>query len=108
MQYGVATYLVVLVVDRLVNDTVSAFANLLNQLEPLAADFLLTVELLFGLCGFASLFYIFDRFRSSVVAVTLHDGVLATVDVPGRCLSGQTDVFVQFTFTFGLHVHDYL
>ena len=94
-----------LVVDRLENDAVSAFANLLEQLETLSAGFLLAIELLLGLSRFARLPCSFAGFSGIGVAVTLRVGVLATVDHPGRGLSSQADVFVKFAFDLGLRVH---
>ena len=77
-----ATYLVELEVVRLEDDTVGALADLLEELEALAAGFLLFVELLLRLGGFPRLFARLDALADVGVRVSLHGGVLASNVVP--------------------------
>ena len=94
-QNGEATYLVELEVDRLVDDTVRALADLLEELEPLTAGLLLSVKLLLRFGGFSRVFACVDALADVGVSVSLHVGVLASSDVPARGLANQAQVFVE-------------
>lgn len=88
--------LVELEVDRLVDDTVGALADLLEQLEALAARLLLPIELLLGLGGLLGLFAGLDAVADFRVSVTLHGGVLPTINDAGGGLANQTHVSIEF------------
>lgn len=102
LQNLAGTYLVELEVDRLVDDTVGAFTDLLEELEAWATEFLLSVELLLRLGGFPRLLGHFDAFADVGVGVDLHGSVLALLRDTGGGLANQAHVFLEFCFRLSL------